>query len=270
MTTFNSCWVGDRLLPIANACINSFDAHGFHFRLYTYGRVRDVPRFVECCDASAVVPADRVFTAHGGLETFADLFAYRFLEKVGGWWVDNDVVCNSSAPPDVDIAFAEERPGIVNNAVLKFPPAHPVILDLLTHIEAIDPVTSPWGSTGPLALSAVLRKHQITGFSRTTSDFYPLHWREAAKFLFPEFTEEVLARTAHSPFVHLWGAALRELRFDFRRSRPLRHSYLDLIYARYLDAEIAATLEPLDEGSFRRSVKAYVEEHWRVTLPVEQ
>ena len=183
MTTFNSCWVGDRLLPIANACINLFGAHGFRYCLYTYGTVNDVPAFVEQRDADAIVPAANVFTAHGGLETFADLFAYRFLEKVGGWWVDNDVVCNTNSAPDVDIAFAEERVGIINNAVLRFPPAHPVIVDLLEHIAAIDPVNAEWGSTGPQALSAVFQKHGIAGLASASADFYPLHWREAAKFL---------------------------------------------------------------------------------------
>ena len=120
--------------------------------------MKDVPQFVERCDANAIVPAARVFTAHGGLETFADLFAYRFLESVGGWWVDNDVVCNTSDVPEVDVAFAEERAGIINNAVLKFPPAHPVITDLLQYIGAIDPVNSAWGSTGPLALTAICHR----------------------------------------------------------------------------------------------------------------
>ena len=79
-----------------------------------------------------------------------------------------------------------------------------------------------------------------------------------------------MARTAQSSFVHLWGAALRELQFDFRRSRPLRGSYLDLMYGKYLDAEVASALEPLEEGAFRKSVKAYVEEHWHVSLPLER
>jgi len=268
MITFNSCWVGNQLLPIANACINSFGAHGFGYRLYTYGSVRDVPHFVERCDGNALVPAERVFVAHGGLETFADLFAYRFLQSEGGWWVDNDVVCNTSTPPDVEMAFAEERPGVINNAVLKFPPAHRAIAELLEHIAGVDAMNSAWGSTGPVALTAMLQKHEIAGLARPTEDFYPLHWREAAKLLFPEFRDEILARTAHSPFIHLWGAALRELHFDFRHWRPLRGSYLDLVYAKYLDTEVASALKPMDERAFRKSVKAYVEENWQVSLPL--
>ena len=78
----SSCWVGDRLPPIANACLKSCHANGLPFRLYTYGSVKDVPPFVELCDAATIVPEDRVFLAHGGLETFADLIAYRFVVQV--------------------------------------------------------------------------------------------------------------------------------------------------------------------------------------------
>jgi hypothetical protein len=264
----SSCWVGDRLLPIANACINSFGAHGFSFHLYTYAAVGDIPAFAERHEASALVPEERIFIAHGGLETFADLFAYRFLEHVGGWWVDNDVVCNSPHLPNVPIAFAEERPGVINNAVLKFPRNHPAIVDLLGHIAGVDAANAAWGSTGPLALSAILPKHGLSAHQCSTAEFYPLHWKEAPKFMFREYTTEVLARTAHSPLIHLWGAALREVGFDFARWMPPPGSYLDLLYQKHLDREVALRLQPIDEASFRRQVQSYVERHWDVPLPL--
>jgi hypothetical protein len=194
------------------------------------------------------------------------LFAYRFLARVGGWWVDNDVVCNSDHVPDVEIAFAEEQPGMINNAVLKFPPNHAAICDLLEYVASVDPVTSAWGSTGPQAVTTVFRRHDLDIHQRPTSECYPLHWKEAPKFLFPEFTKEVIDRTGGSPFIHLWGSALREVQFDFKHSRPLEGSYLDLLYTRHLDASIADQLRPLDENGFRRSVQDYVAEHWKVSL----
>ena len=105
------------------------------------------------------------------------------------------------------------------------------------------------GFNWPSCPDAICHRHDLAGHQHATADFYPLHWKEAANFLFPEFTDEVMARTAQSSFVHLWGAALRELKFDFRRSRPLRGSYLDLMYGKYLDAEVASALQPLEGGS---------------------
>lgn len=261
-----SCWVGDRLIPLSNACINSFGAHGFRFTLYTYNPVRFVPSFTTVLDGAALVPRDRVFEAHGGVETFCDLFAYHCLDAVGGWWVDNDVLCNADRLPDVDIAFAEERPGVINNAVLKFPPHHPVIGALLDYIATVDPVTGPWGITGPAALTRVFNEQGIASQARPPAEIYPLHWREAPKLLFPEFTQEVTDKIGDAPFVHLWGATLREV--GFNDQRPLPDSYMDRIYSRYLDAEMLDLLEPTDDGAFRESVQRHVEQQWQMPFPL--
>jgi hypothetical protein len=265
---FSSLWVGDRLLPIANACINSFKAQGFRFNLYMYDLAHDAPDFVEHRDAQLIVPREKIFLAHGGFETFNDLFAYRFLEQVGGWWVDNDVVCNTDRLPDVEIAFAEEEVGIINNAVLRFPKNHFVVVDLLNYIATVDPINSKWGSTGPWALTKIFNKYDLGKYKQKISDFYPLHWKEAPKFLFPEFTQEIIERTANSPFIHLWGAALREIKFDFRQFLPLKGSYLDALYINHLDPHIMSRLRPFDENEFRTFVKKYIEQNWDTNLPL--
>ena len=262
----NSCWVGPQLLPIANACINSFAAHGFKFNLYIYGDTKDVPEFAEKRNGEELVPRERIFVAHGGVETFTDLFGITFLEQVGGWWVDNDVVCNTDRLPDIPVAFAEEAPRMINNAVLKFPRNHEAIVRLLDYVETVDPVTAPWGSTGPRALTRIFTECGIAHLKQDTAAFYPLHWKEAPKVLFPEFTDEVLDKTRNSPFIHLWGSAIREIGFDFARYRPLEGSYLHDLYERCLDRPIAERLVALDEGAFRRSVQGYVSRTWNIDL----
>jgi len=266
MIEFNSVWIGDRLLPIANACINTFKGHGHLFNLYTYNFVEDVPEFVKLRDAEGIVSGARVFRAHGGWETFTDQFAYQFLSKVGGWWVDSDVVCNTDEVPDVEIAFAEERIGLINNAVLKFPRNHLAISRLLDYISAVDPINSRWGSTGPLALTKIFNELELIHHKRDKFEFYPLHWKEAPKLLFPEFTDEVLEKTAKSSFIHLWGATLREV--GFNSVKPIEGSYLDIIYKEYLDPHIRASLGPVKEDEFRRSVRSYASQSWGVDLPI--
>lgn len=265
-STISSVWVGDRLLPIGHACINSFVQRGHAFHLYTYEEVKDVPAAVECRDADRIFSRDRLFRAHGGWETFADQFAYQFLYQVGGWWVDNDVVCNADVLPDVEIAFAEEDPGRLNNAVLKFPRHHGVMDSLLQYVTTVDPINTEWGSTGPVALTRVFRKHDIGRFERPMDEIYAVNWREAPKLLFPEFTDEILERTAKSPFIHLWGAAQREFGFDFSRHRPPDGSYMALLYERSLDPSIYRRLEPISEAPFRASVQDYIWKNWEVKL----
>ena len=265
---FSSCWFGERLLPIANACINSFVTRGFPFTLYTHGLVEDVPGSVERRDAEELLPKRELVVAHGGFETSADLFAYRVLERTGGWYVDNDVVCNTDRLPDDEVAFGEERIGIINNAVLRFPAHHPAIIDLLEYVATVDPVTAPWGATGPLALTKSFARHDLAKFKKPIRDFYPLHWTDAPKVLFPEFTAAVFEKTAQSPFIHLWGATLREIGFDFSRFLPLKDSYLHILYTRYLDRHVLKSLQPFNEGQFRRSVQDYAEREWQMSLPL--
>jgi hypothetical protein len=263
---FASCWIGERLPTLAGACLESFSAHGHRFTLYTYGAVGALPTSIEVGDAEAILPRAAVVRAHGGMETAADLFAYRFLERLGGWVVDCDVVCNAMGVPDVALAFAEERSGIINNAVLKFPQGHEAIRALLDYVATIDTVNSPWGATGPRALSAVLgARPDLAGFRLPTTDVYPLHWTETPKLLFPEFRAEVLRRTSGSPFIHLWGSALREIGFDCDLAQPPEGSYLDLLYSRYLEPGVRAALRPVDDAAFRGSVQDYTARHWGVS-----
>jgi hypothetical protein len=267
-TEFNSVWIGDRLLAIANACINSFKLHGHRFNLYTYNFVHDVPDFVERRDAQALVPRDKIFQAHGGWETATEQVGYQILSKIGGWLVDNDVVCNADAVPDVEIAFAEECVGLINNAVLKFPKNHPAISNLLNYVSTIDPVNSKWGSTGPLALTKVFNELELGDYKMGIAEFYPLHWKEAPKLVFPEFTDEVLAKIAESPFIHLWGATLREIGFDCAKWSPIEGSYLDILYKKNLDPHFQARLVSFNESEFRRSVREYTTRTWAVDLPI--
>jgi hypothetical protein len=264
---FNSVWVGGRLLPLANACINSFIDSGHGFNLYTYGS-EDVPARSAHLDANTIIPASRLYEAHGGWETFAEEFEYEGLKKLGGWWIDNDVVCNTDKIPDADIFFAEEKIGVINNAVLKFPQGHPAIDSLLDYIKDIDPVTAQWGARGPLALTKVFNDQRLESYKRPISDIYPLHWKEAPTLLFPEFTDQVLEKIAGSPFVHLWGATLREVKFDVSRWLPLEGSYLDILYKHHLDRSILTRLIAFEEGNFRRTVREYTSHNWGLTLPI--
>src|SRR5262245_36870351 len=118
-------WVGERVIPLAHACLKSFLDRGHRFDLYTYNDVEDAPAGVSIRDANSIIGRDQVFEAHGGWETFADRFAYQFLRLKGGWWVDSgDVFCNSTVLPAAEPFFAEELPGVINNAALKFPLEH--------------------------------------------------------------------------------------------------------------------------------------------------
>lgn len=264
---FNSLWVGQRLLPFANACINSFIDHNCAFNLYSYD-LENCPERAIHRDAEALIPRSRIYESHGGVETFTEEFAYVGLKEFGGWWIDNDVVCNTTAIPSADIFFAEEKPGLINNAVLKFPRGHFAIDALLDYIKGIDPLTAQWGARGPRALTKVFNDQRLQSHKRPMSDVYPLHWKDAPKLLFPEFTAEITEKVANSPFIHLWGATLRELGFDMSRWLPIEGSYLHIVYMKHLDRPILDQLTGFDEADFRRKVSSFVTEYCDFVLPI--
>ncbi len=175
---FNSFWHGEHLCPTVIACLNSFGSRGFRVNLYTYGPVEGIPKFVRIRDAERIVKKDNLFFAHDGVQNFSDIFRYQLLKKLGGWWIDTDVVCNARVVSNANIAFAEIWEGYFGNGQLKFPKNHPLILELLDDMNHID-AHSGFCSTGPDALTSAIKKNtNIEVYKWKTHDFYPISWVE--------------------------------------------------------------------------------------------
>lgn len=256
---FKSFWSGPRLTALANSCLHSFAARNFRFALYTYEAVADVPGFVTLREAHDILPKSEMFSSHGGVEHFSDLFRYALLKEIGGWWVDTDVLCNTAEVPDCEIVFSGEEESIFSVGQLKFPENHPVLTDLLDLVRKTD-IGAGWGSTGPVAFTEVIRRHQMERWNWPRNDLYPISWCEVPKLLLPEYHDEITERTVDAKFIHLYGAMLRAM--GFTQVRPLHGSYLDRIYNRYCDPLLLSRLEILEEQAFRDQVKRYVEETW--------
>jgi hypothetical protein len=98
-------WVGSTLSNLEVLTLLSFVNNGHEFRLWTYDDFQSaVPRGVTLCDASNIIPKEKVFRRRhddpvlgigkGSIGSpFSDLFRYRLLYEHGGWWTDMDVTC---------------------------------------------------------------------------------------------------------------------------------------------------------------------------------
>jgi hypothetical protein len=221
-----------------------------------------VPSQVHLRPAQAILPRERLFEAHGGFEHFADLFRYRLIRKVGGWWIDTDVVCNTDQFPRADIVYAfADTVGTINNGQFKFPRNHPVMVQAAE--EAMSADFSIWGASGPDLLTRIVRDANLDRHRWDRSQIYPIHWAEAAKLLLPEYRSELEERTKGSAFIHLYAAMFRlQCGFDPHRFLPPRGSYLEALYLRYGIGEAAALLEPVDEAALRRKIVPAVQEPW--------
>ncbi|HEY5807814.1 MAG TPA: capsular polysaccharide synthesis protein [Povalibacter sp.] len=213
-----SLWIGEALSPLERACIQSFLAGGHDFELYTYGPVSFIPEGCRLLDASAIVPADRIFAhrngeGQGSVAAFSDLFRYELLYLHGGWWVDLDVFCLSATFPDQQVVIARQGPTVVNGAVLKFPPGHP-LMRAARAACVVASEQSDWGEMGPDLLTRLVGELGMHSQVMSPESFYPVDWQHYWAVIDPRRTADVARRTQGATCIHLWNEMLRRIGID--------------------------------------------------------
>ena len=153
--TFNMFWHGDKLSPLEMTCIKSFLNHGHKVRVFTYHEV-ELPEGVVNEDANQSFLNNQLFIFDHSPSGFSNIFRYKLLLEQGGWWVDTDVVCLSSEIPACDYFWAEQAPGEINGAVLKFPIGDPRLENLLAQSIKRSKYLQVWGQLGPHLLTEIL------------------------------------------------------------------------------------------------------------------
>ena len=95
MAIVSSLWIGDRLSPLERACVHSFLSRGHSFDLYAYGPLANVPAGCRVVDAATLLPSSQIIRysrgpGKGSVALFSNMFRYRLLEQVGGWFLRAD------------------------------------------------------------------------------------------------------------------------------------------------------------------------------------
>ena len=255
-TTVNMFWHDGPLPPFAWACMQSFIDHGHAIRLFTYHRI-EAPRGVINADAGTVVGFDQV-GRYRSVTAFSDIFRYELLLKDGGWWIDTDVVCLTDRLPETTHAWAEEEPGVINGAILKFPKGDPVVAQLATKVRELADRVVPWGATGPHLASQILRSCHPAQRAGSTSTFYPLHWLEAPRLLLPEHAADIVCQIEGASFVHLWAGAFKDVGVDLNHQPP-RGSFIHGLLKAH-SFEVKATW--WTEFMMRRAIRRYWRQSW--------
>lgn len=226
-------WIGEAIGPVERACLRSALRLGHEVALYCYERPEGIPEGVEVRDANAILSERNVFTArNGSLAVFSDWFRYELQRRGLGTWIDTDVYLLRPLDMKVPYLFGEEEPGLINNAILRLPARSPMIRLLLEPFEKrsiprglswrqrlplharqivrrrTDLSRLPWGSTGPLALTALARLERVSAQALPREVFYPVAWREAAWIVDPSVRlEDKVANVTVA--VHLWNECIR-------------------------------------------------------------
>ncbi|KAA0019005.1 hypothetical protein F0A16_06510 [Salinicola corii] len=216
MAVFQSFWHGEELPEFVKIAINSFLAHGHEYHLYSY-REFEIPAGAIGIDAREILEESEIFYyrnedgSRGSIAAFADLFRYELLSRVGGWWVDADVLCRCrpGVLPPGELFFGWEDEERICNAILKFPIGHPILEELKEKCRAAGTDALEWGQVGPYLLTAIAKGHSITHLAYPPAYAYPVHWREYQYYVRRADTKQVQHKLRGTPFVHLWQEMFR-------------------------------------------------------------
>jgi hypothetical protein len=227
LTVFATFWRGP-LPALVHACLATFPAHGARLALYSYEPVNP-PAGVEMRDARKILSdltlADRYRVA-GRLSpaTFADRFRYELLERADVCWVDADMVLLRPVDPSPPMIWGRQPEAkgkaLINNAVLRLPPGHPVLTEMLRHARAAEGAEIGWGAIGPYLLTEIAEANGVDGAASPPSRFFPVAPDDFWRLLDPASRDEVGEAAAGADMLHLWSELLRRMAWDFDAAPP--------------------------------------------------
>jgi hypothetical protein len=148
--------------------------------------------------------------SHGSFALHANLFRYAMLDKLGGWWVDLDIVLLRPELPQSEIFFAIERdcPMRATFSVLKFPRGHPALAEAVGRCIAVG--ESPLhGETGADLFTEMVAKYDLARFGQEMHSAYPISALDVPALFDPSQCDALTQRCANSFFVHLFNETWR-------------------------------------------------------------
>jgi len=233
-----SLWIGDALSALEQLCILSFIKNGHEFHLYTYGKVKDVPKGTIVKDANEIIPEKDIFTYYdGSYAGFADWFRWALLYEKGNFWVDMDIVCIKPFIFDSDIVFGMEENDQVAAGVLGFPKGHKLTKFLKSICEQPNMILPydgyrrkikktirkiinnkrqniGWGEAGgPWGMTKAMQHFNMLEKAKPFTYFYPISvlcW----KAVFDETLAKDSKLFTDTYAIHLWNELLRKEGWD--------------------------------------------------------
>jgi hypothetical protein len=221
--------------PYEALCLSTFLHAGIAVELYSYHPVAGLPEGTILKDAREILDRDVAFYQHEfdgpSPSLHSNEFRYALLDRLGGWWVDTDVMLVAPALPDVDSFIAQQSDRELNGAVMCFPAGHPLIRAARERTSARAKDVR-WGEVGPKLLTE-LQPRLAPGMQPSPREAaYAIGADEFQKFLLPEACEEVERCVSGAAFVHLWNEMWRKAGIP-KTIAPPKGSWLDRMFERH-------------------------------------
>jgi hypothetical protein len=187
--TIRTFWQGGVPSPYQRLSFKSFADRGCRVEVFSYDPSVTLPRYVVRRDAADVLPPERVLRflpAHGQFAVNIDHFRYALLAKLGGWWIDPDVVLLGDALPRDEIFLAgPDHFGLLSTAVLKFPPQHPVPMIAEEFAAANASAIEDWSKAGAPFFTELVERHGLSSLIRDIASVAPIARPEVLRMFAP-------------------------------------------------------------------------------------
>jgi hypothetical protein len=235
--TVRGFWHGSTLGPYQLLCLRSFVDRGHRVEVFTYDPDLGVPQWAVRRNAAEIWSTKHVLRyqssfGRGSFSLHSNLFRYALLHRLGGWWVDLDVVLLAAELPEAEFFFAHSGEGdIFGSSILKFPQGYPLLAEAVECSVACGE-DATWGTTGPNLVTGLVRKHGLTQWCKPMKAAYPLRWFEVLDLFDPSRLGAVRDTCSGSSFVHLFNELWRGSGIP-RQLGPPEGSYLDWLFAQH-------------------------------------
>jgi hypothetical protein len=205
-------------------CIESFVHHGFDVNVWSYTPLSSL-RFN---DAREILDISHLRKYSQGnkkanIAAFSDVFRFNLLHQRGGWWFDADCICLKDVNEfellmhDKKIVAGYEDRNRIGSAVLWFDDKQTSSLflnELQQRCETNKNTFKAWGHIGPIMVTDVVKKHDLTSDICTPNYFYPVHYHKFSLFFESTKIHEVEKLCSNSYTCHLWDSLFRKYRIN--------------------------------------------------------
>jgi len=208
----HSLWIGKQLSPLEIACYRSWAQQGYRHHLWVYDPPEGIPGSSRVCDASQILPAERIFRyrshyGKGSVSGFSNFFRYKLLWEQGGIWADSDVYCLRPLPGSPYLLVREADQ--VASCLLRAPAGSELMRACWHFCNHSDTASLRWAQTGPQLLTRKIRHLKLQRYLYEESAFLPVLWTEVHKLM---RTPELDLQDCYT--VHFWNQQLAEEGFD--------------------------------------------------------
>jgi len=231
--TIRTFWHGTAMPPYEQACLASFARRGHRVEVFTYQADVSFAPGLHLRDAREILPEARVLRplSDGRMGTHADLFRYALLERLGGWWIDPDVMLMQPDLPEGEIYLAS--PDVFRRTpvtVLRFPANHPMMVEARRRADALDDDAAEWERAGAALMSELTARGDI--LSQAKEGLGPISWLNVPDLFNPDKRDELHRALADGRFLHLHGEVWRRAGIPAMLAPP-DGSYLSELLERY-------------------------------------